>query len=198
MEEINGFKIKPLGGKYLRKTKGFTPKIWESDKERARSAWKGIHRRCYYKRPETISYLGCSVHEDWHNFENFYSWWQKQYKEVDWQIDKDILLKGNKVYSEATCCLVPRQINMLFTKTNGIRGKLPIGVCKAHNKFKAYINKFGEKIHLGTYPTIEQAFEMYKFAKEEHIKYMATEVYGDVLRQDVKDVLLNYVVSIDD
>ena len=192
------FVIKSRGGSYIRETKGFKPKVWECQEKRAHSVWRGMMSRCY-KKGKSISprYLGCTVSKSWHDFNTFKAWFLKQYKEDGWQIDKDILFEGNKVYSEETCAIVPRIVNMLFTKTNKIRGDLPIGVSRNENRFKAYINKYGEKIHLGTYDTPEEAFLVYKEYKEEYIKEIAN-TYKDVIRKDVYLAMIKYVVKIDD
>ena len=52
-------------------------------------------------------------------------------------LDKDILIKGNKIYSPQTCCFVPENLNSLITKNDSIRNNLPIGVSwdKKKNKF---------------------------------------------------------------
>ena len=68
-------------------------------------------------------------------------------------LDKDILVKGNKVYSPSTCIFVPFEINGQFTKANTRRGSCPIGVSyAAHtNKFLACIAENNKTKHLG-YP----------------------------------------------
>lgn len=192
------FVIKSRGGSYIRETKGFVSKSWVCEEERARCVWRAMMSRCY-KTGKSISprYSGCAVSESWKNFSNFKIWYLSQYKEDGWQLDKDILIEGNKLYSEETCCVVPRQVNMLFAKTNKIRGDLQIGVSRNEDRFKAYINKYGEKIHLGTYDTPEEAFLVYKRYKEEYIKEIAN-TYKDVIREDVYLAMIKYVVKIDD
>lgn len=62
---------------------------------------------------------------------------------VGWALDKDILVKGNKIYSPETCCFVPQEINNLFTKRKSCRGTLPIGVkyIKENKKFSASFSR---------------------------------------------------------
>lgn len=159
--------------------------------------WKSMINRCYNTKSQSINYVDCTVSEEWLDYSNFKDWWDSQYKEVGWNIDKDILVTGNKVYSEATCCLVPRDINMLIIKRNASRGELPIGVTRDKDKFKAQFSCLGKTVHLGLYDNIEDAFLAYKEAKKSHIEYMV-ELYGKVLRQDVKEALLTYEINIDD
>ena len=92
--------------------------------------------RCFYEKikEEHPTYKNVTCSEEWLLFENFYEWlhlqenFDKWYNEDKWCLDKDILVKGNKIYSPKTCCLVPQNVNTLFTKKNANRGKLPIGV----------------------------------------------------------------------
>lgn len=116
-----------------------------------------------------------------------------------WCLDKDILIKGNKLYSEHTCCFVPVCINNLFCKMQGLRGDLPVGVSKAtgSTRFRAYVNVYGVRKHLGTYDTPEEAFLVYKQAKEDHIKEVANK-WIDQIDIRVYEALMNYEVDIDD
>ena len=43
-------------------------------------------------------------------------------------LDKDILCKGNKVYSSETCVFVPARINSIILNSQNRRGDLPVGV----------------------------------------------------------------------
>lgn len=165
--------------------------------------WCSMLQRCYSPKTEYMkrNYEGCTVSENFKYFPYFYDWYNSQtgFSNGGWQLDKDILFKGNKLYSEDTCVLVPREINVLCIKRNKARGKYPIGVtyCKSANKFKAQLSKQGVVISAGSYNTIDEAFSAYKVAKEAHVKYMA-ETYKDVLDDRVYRALMEYEVNIDD
>lgn len=167
------------------------------------NTWESIYRRCYdpkfHEREST--YENCTVDEQWWNYQRFGKWFGENYYEVGNErmvLDKDILHKGNKVYSPDTCIFVPNSINMLFTKSNKSRGKLPIGVYKVGNKFQAKLSKGnGKSIHLGLYTTHEEAFLAYKKAKEQYIKEVA-EKYKSQIPQKLYEALMNYEVEIDD
>lgn len=97
------------------------------------STWQGMLQRCYDEKFNNrhISYKKCEVCEEWHCFQNFAEWFYENYRpEImqGWQLDKDILVKGNKIYSPETCCFLPQRINKLLTKNNRVRGEYPIGV----------------------------------------------------------------------
>ena len=167
------------------------------------NTWKNIHERCYdpkYHEKEP-TYKNCKVCEEWNNYQIYAKWHNENYYEVGnerMELDKDILKKGNKVYSPNTCVFVPQSINVLFTKCNSERGDLPIGVSKHGNKFRARLNKGNGKLMcLGTYDTPEEAFLAYKKAKEDYIKEVAEE-YKDKIPCKLYEAMIAYEVEIDD
>ncbi|MEE1277668.1 MAG: AP2 domain-containing protein [Acutalibacteraceae bacterium] len=167
--------------------------------------WGQMLKRCYSKEflDKQTTYRGCSVCEEWWSFSNFKKWFDENYIE-GYSLDKDILFKGNKIYSPETCCFVPNEINVLLCKSDSKRGKMPIGVCERKMvngyKYVAYVNNSTKKhFHLGTFDTPEEAFRAYKRAKESHIQEMATQYFNeDKITKKVYDALLNYEVEITD
>lgn len=171
--------------------------------------WSGMLRRCYCKS-ELIRmphYKDCEVCEEWLYFSNFEKWYNKQkyaYKD-NYQLDKDILCKGNKIYSPKYCVLVPKEINMLLVKRNKCRGNLPIGVSidtkyKHCRKYRvACSNGNGKTIRLGEYDTVEEAFNVYKQYKENIIKEKSQEYYDKgLINYKTYKALMKYKVNIDD
>lgn len=173
--------------------------------------WKDMIGRCYnpYKLNKFPTYIDCYVEKDFLNFQNFASWYEKNYYEVPnekMQLDKDILVKGNKIYSKETIIFVPERINYLFTKSNAVRGEYPIGV--TYNKEKnmlevscSILDKDGKKKnkYLGQFPLNRpfQAFYTYKIFKENYIKQVADE-YRDLIPKELYDALYRYEVEIND
>lgn len=160
------------------------------------SCWKGMLNRCYNRKlhKKAPTYKDCSVSDEWHNFKYFLKWFDENYIET-FHLDKDILVKGNKVYGPDTCCFVPREINQLFvTKQNG-RGDLPIGVSKSKNRCKYRSNIMNRTI--GVFETKEEAFNAYKEAKENHIKEVADKWKGKISKK-VYDAMYDYKVEITD
>lgn len=167
--------------------------------------WVNMLNRCYNasKWSKHPTYEGCKVCDEWLIFSNFQKWYQSNSCR-DFALDKDILIKGNKVYSPDTCCFVPQEINNLFLKSQRIRGKYPIGVVKTRNgRFVARISKRRNGIirreEIGYYATSEEAFISYKHEKESYIKQLAQEYYdrGEITKK-VYDALMRYEVEITD
>lgn len=175
------------------------------------TAWFAMLSRCYDKKfkKQRETYADVTCCEEWLNFENFYEWLHKQENFEQWlngdrwAIDKDILVKGNKVYSPETCCLVPDRINSLFLKSDKRRGDLPIGVSRSKiDGYTYYVLSISRKIH--NHPTKyfkspEDAFCYYKKYKEEIIKQMAQEEYdkGNIT-ESCYEAMMKYEVEITD
>jgi hypothetical protein len=164
-------------------------------------SWNRMMQRCYDQKlkERNPTYKDCTVAEEWHNYQNFAQWYDENYYEVEGErmhLDKDILIKGNKLYSPETCMFVPQRINMLFVKSDAKRGKFPIGVCQ-DNETKRYIARCVDvkQKSVGTYCTPEEAFYAYKIYKEKYIKQIAEE-YKDKIPTRLYESMLNYSVSI--
>lgn len=167
-------------------------------KAKSYSTFTGMIERCYC--PKSLkrypSYIGCYVHPTWHSFQNFAKWFEDNYVE-GYHLDKDILLKGNKIYSPDNCCFVPPEINTILTKTDKKRGLLPIGVSAINNRFRSHISQNKKRIHLGTFDNPNDAFNIYKKSKEVAIKKVANK-YRSVITNEVYKSLYNYEVHITD
>ena len=164
--------------------------------------WKNMIERCYNEKFQQLrpTYEGCTVSDEFKDYSKWREWYDKYpYKQDDWQLDKDLLAKGNKIYSSETCVFLPHIINSVLTKSNKTRGKYLIGVYfdTHNNKFKSYLSKRGKKMSLGYFENEMDAHLAYKTAKEEYLKELAEEYKG---RLDPKaySALKNYVVDIDD
>ena len=125
--------------------------------------WLSMLKRCYSPKYQQTrpTYKGCSVAPGWHSFMKFREWWLSNY--IDgYQLDKDILAPGNKVYSADTCLYVPQWLNLFTVVRNASRGELPIGVSlrkSSNNKqYQAVCSAGkGKLVHLGLYVTPEEA-----------------------------------------
>ena len=166
--------------------------------------WQNMLTRCYndtYKNKQP-TYIGCEVSNNFKSYEYFYEWCQNQIgSNVEgWHLDKDLLIKGNKVYSEYTCVFLPSEINSLLVKCTASRGEYLIGVywSKTANAFKATVrkNKGGQK-HLGYFNTELEAYNAYKIAKEAFVKEQANK-FKSQIDPRAYNALINYTVNIDD
>ena len=161
--------------------------------------WRKVMNRCYSDKfkARNKSYKEVSIYEEWLTYSNFKEWFDKHYI-AGWELDKDILVKGNKTYSPSTCCFVPSRINTLFTNCKRSRGVYPIGVsyCK-DERFVAYLDMDKKRRHLGSFDTPKEAFQAYKVAKEAYIKEVADK-WKDQLEPRVYEAMYNYKVEITD
>jgi hypothetical protein len=137
------------------------------------TTWINMMKRCYDEKEikRYPKYKECTVAEEWYNFQIFAQWYDDNYYEIEGEtmcLDKDILHKGNKIYSPETCIFVPNRINLLFTKRDAKRGNFPIGVswCKRDKKYQSKCKSAsGKDITLGNYNAPEEAFYAYKKRK---------------------------------
>lgn len=159
--------------------------------------------RCYGAASLTDkpSYADCEVGEDFLHFQVFAEWFYSQViaADVDYQVDKDLLVKGNKVYSQSYCLLVPRAVNTFLCKSDSVRGDWPVGVSynKRDRKFTAKVKFNGVNRNLGYFNDPVSAFNTYKLEKEKAAKLLAEQFSGKCDTR-VIDSLLNYRVEITD
>ena len=170
--------------------------------------WYDVLMRCYDPRchKKHPTYKGCEIENYLLNFQHMGEWINENYYEIPgekMQLDKDILYKGNKIYSRETCIFVPQRINTLFTKRDNSRGDNPIGVDQllSGNYQVRCWNGYGKQIYLGLYATKEEAFQIYKQYKEKVIKEVIDLYEGKIPEphySKLKTAMYNYEVEIDD
>ncbi len=166
--------------------------------------WCGMLQRCYsdsYQK-QRPTYEGCEVSDNFKSYEYFYEWCNKQigFGNEGWQLDKDLLIKGNKVYSENTSVFIPREINQVLVKRTALRGEHLIGVYwhKRGKAFAAQVNKSnGGSEYLGLFNTEIEAFNAYKIAKEIYIKELANRLKSQI-DDKAYNALMNYEVNVND
>lgn len=189
------------GNKYPAKLNGRNTKEYDT--------WTNMIQRCFNAKlkEKQPTYENVDCCDEWLHFEKFYEWlhsqsnFDKWYEGKRWAIDKDILIKGSKIYSPETCCLVPQNVNCLFLKREAERGKYPIGVTYRNEGFLASChNPFtNDREELGYYSTPERAFNAYKDYKENLIKQVAQiEFDKDNITKECYEAMLSYKVEITD
>lgn len=183
--------------------------FWDNSKKqsycsRIGNLYCSLKQRCkaggsmHRKHP---SYRNCTLSDLFKDPQTFGDWYTSQigYEEQGWHLDKDLLLKGNKHYSEDTCVILPQQINAFLVKCGARRGEHPIGVSlrKRNGKFLASLSTDGFPRQLGSFDTAIEAFMCHKAAKEAHARVLAERWYGKI---DIRayNALMSYTVEITD
>ena len=161
--------------------------------------WKNMLKRCYSEVSfkKSPSYEQCLTSETFNHYQQFKTWCNSQlgFGNMGWELDKDILVRGNKVYSEDTCCFVPKEINLLLVKHDKGRGDYLLGV-DYHKNRRQFRARCSDK-HLGWFNTEIEAFNAYKEAKEAYIKDVANK-WKDKIDPRVYEALMKYEVEITD
>lgn len=135
--------------------------------------WRNLLLRCYTDRDPT--YADCSVCDEWLTFSKFKAWMEVQ----DWEekeLDKDLLFKGNRVYSPDTCLFVTHEVNCFILENTGVKTELPLGVHynKVNRLYVAQMNS-GSTIgrYIGSSRSVEEAAQMWLAAKKKRAEYLA-------------------------
>lgn len=149
------------------------------------SKWLNGITRCYC--PESLKekpkYEGCTVSEDWLCYQNFAKWHTThKFYGLGYELDKDLLVRGNKVYSAETCCLLPQELNKLVLCGEYNQREYPAGVSLHHDKksFIASMSANKGRKYIGIYKTPEEASAAYVEAKEKYVKYVAEKWHGKI------------------
>lgn len=171
----------------------------EPTREKKWQLWGNMKTRCYNQNyhKERPGYAACTICDEWlEDKRKFYEWVDRNFYVIDGEptveLDKDILIKGNKLYSPETCIFVPKRINDLFCHINGhTENGLPTGVMYSEKTGK-YIAKTcidKKKKTLGFFETPEEAFAEYKKHKEAEIIHTA-DIYKDVIPEQLYKAMI--------
>lgn len=162
------------------------------------SLWRGVVQRTlsntYSKKRKRNVYEQATLCEEWYNFQVFCKFvCENNYYNVGYQLDKDLLVRGNKHYSPKTCCFLPLELNGSicsdFENSNG----LPLGVNRKYDYYEAAIGYKGKRKRLGKYKTTEEASAAYVIAKESYVKELALE-WKDKIEPRAFEALMNWTV----
>lgn len=120
--------------------------------------WNGMINRCY--KPSQVGYdryggKGITVCDEWrYSFETFLGWSLAHGYSDELTIDR---IESTKPYGPSNC----RWSDYFIQEAN--RGILKnnktgiTGVCRWHEKFRAYITRMGKNKNLGIFPTLAEA-----------------------------------------
>ena len=173
------------------------------DNINAYHVWNDMITRCYDSNCSSyLNYYDCTVCEEWHNFQNFVQWYNFNFYQVPnerMHLDKDILYKGNRLYSPETCVFVPAGINTIFTHKKQKSTDLPVGCFYNHGKIQVVCRTYYKQVIVGRFELddIEAAFNAYKDFKENYIKQLA-EDYRYIIPDNLYHALLQYEIDIND
>ena len=171
---------KPICGVGINDADYVTQINYNSDKVQKRiwccpfyERWTGVIKRCYSKsvHKKYPSYSSCTMDPNWLYFSNFKAWMEAQ----DWQgkdLDKDLLIKGNKHYSPENCVFVDQLVNVFILDCKSRRESELTGAYKrkGYERYSAACrNPFTGKLDaLGYFKTAEEAHAIWKNKKHEH------------------------------
>lgn len=155
---------------------------------RSYSMWNALKYRCKVGGQHQLrfpSYIGCKIAGGFEDYQFFVDWHREQvgYGIDGYALDKDIIDKQSKIYSPETCALVPRELNSFYTPHTAVRD-LPQGVyyIEQTGKYKAALSIGNKLKYVGTYGTIDAAWEAFKEAKEaEAARWVQRLVAGEFI-----------------
>lgn len=143
-------------------------------KQLAHSKWGGMMTRCYDEQYslDHPTYEKAICHVDWHNYQNFCKWAHEQigFGVKGFDLDKDLLVKGNKEYGPDTCVFLPQELNKILGNTGPERG---ISTRPDLNgKWMARYNSVDGEIYLGCHEK-QKALAIYQEYKLKYLKERA-------------------------
>lgn len=167
-----------------------------SSSGKQRVVWRDMLRRCYSHeyQEKNKTYSGCYVVDDWLNESAFGEWFSLNYVE-GFELDKDLILPGNKCYGPDTCIFVPKHINSFCTSIQEKSSSLPVG-CAWHSRmglYQSYIRINGVKVHLGYYHSPNDAHNRW-FEKKMSIA-MSMKSEADAIHPDLHKWILRKIES---
>ena len=164
--------------------------------------WISMFSRCFTNKCKVKypTYIDVTCCEEWLKFSKFLSWWEMNYT-VGYSLDKDLLIRGNKIYSPTTSLFITVEVNSFLNSRCNDRGNLPLGVTSNGNKFRARVNIGNEEVNLGSFSTKEEAHKAWqqsklKRAKElkqeynlEQLQYVINRLQADIDENKITEII---------
>ena len=164
--------------------------------------WRAMIVRCYSEKyiAEHPTYKDCIVCDEWHNYQNFAKWFENNYYEIPGEImdlDKDIMIIENKIYSPDTCVIIPQSLNKIYNHTKNKKSGLPVGVKKCRgSRYAACCSQGrGNEIFCGNYDTPEDAFYLGYLPMKKKLAKEKIDSYKEYLPKKLYDRLINYDIK---
>lgn len=149
-------------------------------------AWQNMLKRCYSSKYQERrpTYIGCSVDSRWHNLQAFGDWFDQNHTS-DWHLDKDLLIKDNKIYSPDACIFIPSRLNSFMANKNSSNTSGYTGVSwnEPSRKYAAQISDVttGKSIYLGYFDDPKEASKAYiktRAKMADKMRIIMSEEYG--------------------
>ena len=160
--------------------------------------YHNMYDRCYSPayHERSPQYKDCEICPEWlDDKQSFYDWVTENFYTVgDEQIDldKDILVKGNKIYSPDTCIFAPHSINTYFENLT----REPVYLQKL-NKYRMDIWIEDRNVRLGYFDSEEEAKKMYIRHKEAAILAKA-DLLQDRIPRALYNAMVNWKIELSD
>ena len=144
----------------------------------AYTAWHHMITRSYSQKYKERfpTYQNVTVCEEWLMFSNFRVWWVHN-NVAGWQLEKDLLVKGNLIYKPSACAYTPNYLNSLLIDCASARGDYPLGVCLDPRRVKPYASRCwvgGKRKHIGYFATTRDAHRAWQLFKIKAIEEAIT------------------------
>lgn len=164
------------------------------NQKEAYATWCNMIIRCYdksYRDYHSYGGRGVYVVKAWHNFQTFCKWFLCNNKH-GLELDKDLKCSLPSYYSPETCLFLPHKVNGLFITRRSKSSAYGMGVhINRQGKFASNITHERKVTYLGCFNTPEEAFKIYKKAKEDIVKMVANEFKGRIT-EEAYDLLMTW------
>lgn len=159
--------------------------------------WRGMIQRCYSEGTQARkpTYIGCTVDKPFHYYPTFKAWFLEQPYYDTFELDKDLLVEGNTVYSPTTCTMLPAEINSALANVSRFGCCSLIRYAKRKQCYELDLTQSicGSKEY---YKTYKEAFTAYKISKEAQIKSLA-EKWKSYISKEAYTALINYTLYVE-
>lgn len=161
--------------------------------------WTAMLQRCYdvNLHQRLPRYVNCTVSNEWLNFQNFATWYiNHPYYSLGYELDKDVLVPGNTIYSANTCLMLPHALNSLTHINVSTNTGNPIGVTydSRSKRWIAQLYEYNNRVYIGSYLTSEEASLAYQSRKLNYVKQLAEE-WKDKIEPRAYNALLNWSIQ---
>ena len=145
-------------------------KPMKEDKE-IRKVWQDLIKRAYGKKyiAKYGTYENVSISPEWLDFRNFRDFYKDNFV-AGYQLDKDLIKPGNKVYSAKYCVYLPQKLNKMIMSVQNDPIRNDLGVTVKGKRFLASIKANGKVKHLSVFDTEKEAHHEYMTAKIKQIE----------------------------